>query len=178
MPAIKRTSTNPRWSRDEIILVLHLYVQKKGVVSEALEKIYSKHLIDLAMMNGILVEKYENFRSPDSINLRIRNFISGDSNPPNTKGLSGGGGFYREIQNEFKNNFSELEKEAKKILSRINKFQKPIKEELYEAHVNEGGIRLFRHKSRERNAKIVSDKKKKPLKKRGFYLARCVNLIF
>lgn len=171
MPAIKDASKNPPWSRDEIILVLYLYKQQGSNISSATAQIYSEHLIDLAIINGIYLEKYKNFRSPDAIKLRISNFIGMDNRLPNKKGLDRKANLVLETWNEFENNFSELEKEAKKIflmLETTQSHKKEIKEKLYEIHVREGGMRLFFHKRRERKPKIVSNKKKKTLKEKGF----------
>ena len=163
-----KRSNNPPWSRDELIIVLYLYQQFRGSRSTADEKTkqeYSKILVNLARINGIKVEKFSNFRSPSSIGLRISNFFNLDKHQE--RGMSQHSEHARKIWKEFSYNYEKLEKEAKSIILFSENYKKSIEKKTNEDYIREGGIRLMFHKERERNKKIVSDKKKKILKEKG-----------
>lgn len=100
---------NKLWSRQELILALHLYFKIDfGKISQN-----SQEVIDLAKIIG---------RTPDAVSFKLSNFSSLDPCHINrgVKGLPNAGKLTEVIWGEYYNNLGELSFEAEKISSKSN----------------------------------------------------------
>lgn len=152
---------NPTWQRDELILALDLYFNYGN-------KSFSKkdpRVIELsAFLNHLPFYKRSevqpNFRNPTSVVMKLGNFQSLDATQSG-KGLSSSSKLDQKIWNEFSDNRENLEKIVnlikQSLLINVIKNDTIIEEE--EESFLEGRVLYIKHKSFERNSKIVTRKK-------------------
>jgi 5-methylcytosine-specific restriction enzyme A len=161
------------WSRDEIILALDLYFDpNRGSIDSRNSKVIelSATLRKLPIHTNRYNE--EKFRNPNGISLKLSNFLSIDPNYPG-KGMPAYSNLDKEIFFEFQNDIPQLREIAKHIRAVAN--DPSLKAELQEIDddddkgiaAKEGKVLYKLHKYRERNKKLVDDKKKQSLKKYG-----------
>jgi len=163
---------NPKWTREEMILVLNLYFKLEG------ESISSKHPEVIELSNIIKRldlhpkrSKVDKFRNPNAIALRLSNYKSVDPMYSGT-GLKNGGKHVKEIWDEFVDKKSELSKIADMIIESSNIFNDI---NYYEDNdiFFEGKVIQRIHFSRERNKKIVEKKKKIALDNNELVCSAC-----
>lgn len=157
---------NPKWHRDEIILALDLYFSSdRGSIDDKNPKIkqLSKVLNDLPLFP----ERPDQvkFRNPNGVTLKLSNFLALDPGYKG-KGMTGGSKLDEEVFKEFYQNKSVL----KAIAHEIKKvaIDDEVKHKIYEIEddeqtkndsVMEGQVLYKLHKVRERDNRIVKEKK-------------------
>lgn len=101
-------SSRERWSRDETILALHLYMTngrtRLGADSSEVTQYLKRH-----ERLGFPI------RSPDSIEMKTMNFVALDPNNPN-KGFEHHNTFDQEAWDEFAHSPQELSREVTRII--------------------------------------------------------------
>lgn len=162
---------NPKWSRDELVLALDLYLQRRdkipGVsdpeviaVSELLQK-----------MAGPAASAFKRYRSADAVAMKLSNFQSIDPRYTSAgkKGLPAGAKGDREVWRDFSTRPSELHDAALalKAIYKSGNVPAPLEEEEDEEEALEGRVLTRLHKYRERDKKLVKQKKAKVLKAAG-----------
>ena len=150
----------PPWIRDELILALDLYFsgiahsRKEPKIAEL-----SRFLKSLPFHGD--EKKIANFRSPDSVRMKLDNFLSLDS-------AYGGVGLERiakgdrRVWNEFANKKNDLKAIALTIREHAKESQTSEGSENFEltyAEASEGRILTRIHFVRERNSRLVNAKK-------------------
>lgn len=162
---------NPPWSRDELILALDLYFRKNPYSMD-------RHHPEVKLLSDTIrqLHYYENvanpetYRNPNSVYMKLCNFLSHDPSYAGT-GLKGGGKLDKEIWDEYASNQEKLVKIAGLIKQEITKKNQKVQQERQtedpddESIFFEGKILYRLHKYRERNQKIVKDVKKEALKR-------------
>ena len=161
---------NPKWSRDEIILTLDFYhthfpkiPEKTSREIEALSQSLRKLRLKLG---GDLNNKYRNI---NGVHMKLMNFHHFNSNHPG-KGLKGGSKLDDQIFREFERDVPKLRKISEKILNLLK-----VDESLETSDVDddesfesqEGKLLTRTHRYRERDPRIVKQKKSKALQEIG-----------
>jgi 5-methylcytosine-specific restriction protein A len=162
---------SPKWSRDEIILCLDLYLNHNG---DKIQKSDSriKDLSDLLNMLPIVSNKndFEKFRNENGVYMKLMNFKSFDKSY-NGKGLEGGSKLDEELFNEFvdkKENLNELANGIRSVTlnSEISDEIRAVSDD--EIFYGKEGKVLFKyHRYRERNSSVIERKKKQFVKENG-----------
>lgn len=150
--------SNPKWTRDEMILALDLYFR---IRDESISAIHPQVIELSEVMNQLDVHSREyresKFRNPNGIVLRLANYKNVDPNYEG-EGMSNGGKMIQEVWDEYCNKVIELHVIADTIKESI---KHPVIESKSDEEEDfpEGKILYRQHKTRERNSKIVSEKK-------------------
>jgi 5-methylcytosine-specific restriction protein A len=176
---------NPRWHRDELILTLSLYYK---LDSSLFEK-NNEEVIKLSkILNSLPIysdsERKMDFRNPNGVAMKLCNFMAIDPDNSN-KGLTSFSKLDKETFYEFYNNKFELERIADLIINSVQ--EKEVINKLYkiedetDSYVKEGfeGEIIYKlHKLRERDGKLIEDKKKKVLNETGALKCEVCNFNF
>lgn len=161
--------SNPKWSRDEIILTLNFYHQKYPVIPEK----SSTEIEDLSDTLRKLQIKLgdninEKYRNPNAVYMKLMNFHHFNPNHPG-EGLSRGSKLDEEIFLEFKDDLKNLFKISNSIIKTLESDESlevpDLDDEGYESQ--EGRLLTRIHRSRERDRKIIKKKKEKVFKETG-----------
>ena len=163
---------NPAWNRDELILALELYFKFRG---KSLPGGNHPDVIELSnILNNLPIHtsdlKGENFRNPNSVTMKLSNFLAVDPEYEG-KGLTSIGKADREVWYDFHNNIDQLKLVASHI-KEISLSSESVKienmgEEVGEENAAEGKVLARTHFIRERNKGIVKKKKDNFIKKNG-----------
>jgi len=161
---------NPSWSRDELIIALDLYMRHRDRVPnpDQPEIINASQL--LKQLAGALGNRHENFRNANSVYMKLANFRRLDPvyTSQGKTGLARGGKGDEQVWNDFANDINGLSAAAKAIKTAI---QAPIPFDDSElsgiTEAPEGRLLTRLHISRERNRKLVEEKKNLALKNLG-----------
>ena len=157
---------NPKWHRDEIILALDLYFQlKPGEIHSRNPKVQELSRILNALPIFDVRPDEAKFRNPNGVGLKLSNFLAIDPQY-GKKGMQSFSKLDQEVFQEFASNKERLHK----IATQIRKVAQdmPTSMKLYEVpedlderliEVKEGKVLYKLHKYRERNSKIVKQKK-------------------
>lgn len=165
---------NPKWHSDEIILALDLYFSKdRGSIDDKNKKIIE--LSKLLNQLPIFPERpdKEKFRNANGVTLKLSNFLAFDPTYKG-KGMKRGSKLDRLVFEEF----YEQQDKLKAIASEIRKVAEDpsLRSKLYaieedeltlEDSVLEGQVIYKLHKLRERNKKIIRQKKDQMLQRTG-----------
>ena len=159
------TNQNPPWLRDELILVLDLYIregispaqQTQGEMSDLLRK----------MPIDVELRARPTFRSAGAVAIKLANFASIDPSYKGT-GMTHGSALDNATWGEFHDKTEELAQAASNIRAFIEDgsmepFEAAIFHEEEIAEAVEGALVTRSHQVRERDKKIVTAKKKKAL---------------
>jgi 5-methylcytosine-specific restriction protein A len=153
---------NPKWTRDELILDLDLYI-KGG------RKVLSKNHPDVIalseLLNRLLIHKGREakFRNPNGVSMKLGNCRRFDSHPGGGQGLSRGNSLEPKIWSEFADNQKLLRETAEAIAqnAELRPETNPDEDVDVEEEFAEGRILLRAHRTRERSGKAVAQRKKK-----------------
>lgn len=160
------TSRNPPWSRDELILALDLYFKNpvsppaKGTKAVAeLSAVLNK----MHRINGIIGAP--TLRNENGVYLKMMNLRSLD---PAVKaqgkvGMQSGGALEKTVWAEYADRTADLVADASLIRSVVLQADEPVVAKLPNADPyegEEGGVVMRLHKRYERDAKLVSEKRK------------------
>ena len=160
---------NPKWSSDEIIITLNFYHKNYPKIPEK-SSIEIKELSEfLGKLNVKLgVTGNENLRNPNGVYMKLMNFHHFNTEHEGD-GLKGGSKLDEKIWNEYLNKKEYLNDISKTIYSLID--TKTLLPEIntdYDVNeANEGKVLYRVHRYRERNRKIIENKKNEALKRFG-----------
>ena len=147
---------NPPWAWDELILALDLYFSAGGALDDA-----DPRAIELSgLLNELPIHPVrpdqERFRNPNGVALKLANFSALD--PIYTGvGMSRGSKRDREVWDRFTNARAELHQLAAAIKAGVQQFPETPEED--EDSIQEGRLLYRRHRTRERDPRIVTKKK-------------------
>jgi 5-methylcytosine-specific restriction enzyme A len=166
---------NPRWHRDEIILALDLYFdEQRGTIDASNPKVIEISNIINKLPLFTVRPDAERFRNPNGVSLKLSNFLAIDPLHPG-KGMTRHSNLDEAVFKEFENDKGRLKmiaKEIKKIaydpdlLSQVNMVEED--EQTMKDEVIEGQVLYKLHKVRERDKKIVQQKKEQAMDTYGF----------
>jgi 5-methylcytosine-specific restriction enzyme A len=160
---------NPAWTRDELILALDLYM-KGG--RKQLEVQHPDVIALSALLNELPLhahsERHEAFRSPNSVAMKLGNFLSIDPEYGG-EGLRKGSRLEKDVWGDFAGNPIELRQVARAIRSSyaLASTLSTVQEHAPGYEFREGRLLTELHKQRERNASAVRRKKEKVLTETG-----------
>ena len=150
------------WTRDELILVLDLYLNNRETSYKLPEDTLARYSSYLRKIHGIEANESLGFRSPKSVEIRLRNYASLDPYwlMQGKKGLQNSKtAAFREIWAEFQEHpedVSEIANEIKRAISG-NDYTLPTGNlDEREAKVIEGEKQLRIHYSRERKPQRIA----------------------
>ena len=106
---------NPRWKRDEVILLVDFYFKFKIRECEPIEEnliLLRKYILNLKCHN--LVEIGDNFRNISGLKMKLYN-LRGIDEKCNLPSLSNSSILDKEIFNLYKDNLEQLAREAYKL---------------------------------------------------------------
>ncbi|OAZ99737.1 HNH endonuclease [Halomonas sp. G11] len=160
---------NKPWSRDELILALDLYFRlepRQNSTDETAIQELSRLLAAIPPLEN--ESRQENYRSPNSITMKIANLQYID--PTRSGGLKAGGKLDREIWEEFSGDRPRLEATAAAISQALD--TEPSSDQYPtggedDDEASEGRTLTRLHKSKERNRTLVKKKKAKVMKESG-----------
>lgn len=175
---------NPKWHRDEIILALDLYFRPdRGTIDAK-----NPNIIQLSQELNLLPifsdrPDQATFRNPNGVGLKLSNFLALDPEY-HGKGMEA----YSKLDEELFNSFSKDRKRLHHIANQIRALihneglrKKLIKEDDEGEMISmaEEGEVLYRfHRYRERNGKLVKDKKKAVWKSTGALICEVCDFDF
>lgn len=165
---------NPKWLRDELILTLNLYFN----LSPSLFVRTNTSVIEHSkILNKLPIHskdsRKDNFRNPNGVAMKLSNFSAIDPSNKGT-GLKSHSKLDKEVFFEFHNKREELKNIANLILEslkdeniivELSQIEDDIVKPISEAF--EGEIFYKLHKVRERNKKLVEQKKQLVLEENG-----------
>ncbi|MCP1912354.1 5-methylcytosine-specific restriction protein A [Bradyrhizobium elkanii] len=163
---------NPTWSRDELILALSLYHRHHGnPPSKSSEEVVTLSKL-LNKMSVHLSNGSADFRNPNGVYMKVMNFRRFDPAylAQGKKGLARGGKLEADVWDDFVEKRDVLADIANAIRAMVEtglgaEIANETGDQLFEAE--EGRILARVHFTRERNRKLVEQKKLGALKKAG-----------
>jgi 5-methylcytosine-specific restriction enzyme A len=111
---------NPKWTREELILALDLYVDH-GILEETHPKVIDTSGILNTLGIYPEIQHQNSFRSPSAVALKLSNIARLDPGYP-SKGMSAGGKLEIELWDEFSNDRERLRREAEGIRRRARRY--------------------------------------------------------
>lgn len=162
----------PPWATDEILLALEMYFSGVSHSPQEPKVVELSELLKNLPCHGEEV-KVANFRSPNSVSMKLMNFRALD---PEYKGvgLKSVSKEDRNVWNQFVNSRDELKAVARAIREHAKEFQTQGSQENLDwidhtlvTEASEGKILTRDHIVRERSRKLVDAKKKSVLRKTG-----------
>ena len=162
---------NPHWTRDELILALDLYfrVSPRHTSEKNPEIVALSQLLNRMPLHPASVRS-KNFRSPDSVYLKLCNFLHFDPDylREGKVGLDAGSKLDRDVWDYFFDDKQKLAEIASSIKANYNKVDfASVLPEFDDAEFPEGQIVERTHQQRERNPALIRRKKDWGLKKYG-----------
>ena len=164
-PGQKKPKTqNPDWTFDELVLALDCYIKHQGRPPSQSSKeieVLSRTINLLNKIRGI--GGGETFRNPNGVHMKMMNFRRFD-NSIEGKGLKGGGNLDEVVWNKFSSHPDKLHVLAEQIRAFVssgegNSLPEMETEDIEGYEAQEGALIIRVHKSRERDKKLVREKK-------------------
>ena len=172
MPAKEKKAgqgRNPAWSRDELILALHLYLQTRPKDID----LRDPKVIELSrLLNALSASRKsgseQNFRNPNAIKMKCANFRRFDPDYKG-KGLSRGNRLEEVVWNDFANDPVRLEEVVRAIRLGVKEVGSPAgaDEGSEDFEFQEGRVLTQLHRRRERDPRASAEKKSAVLKATG-----------
>src|SRR5919202_1594269 len=165
---------NPAWQRDELILALDVYFResynKLGPTHPTIKEL--SHTLNLLPIFSAEL-RHQTFRNPDGVYMKLGNFLAIDPDDER-RGLPSYGKLDELVFHEFYMDRNRLQQVAQAIRESVQSETvrsqiasiEDTDDEAYSA--KEGTVLLKWHKYRERNKKLVQQKKESVLKKAGY----------
>lgn len=162
------TSSNPDWTRDELVLALDLYFREpsaRGSKTHPQCVRLSKILNSLPIHRG--KPRGTTFRNPNGVAMKLSNFLTYD--PSYTgKGLAAGSHAEKEVWKTFSTDRGKLQQAAEAIVAGASELASAgIVADEEDEGSEEGRILTRVHKMRERDSGLVRKKKQKVLSLTG-----------
>lgn len=176
---------NPKWHRDEIILALDLYFSSdRGSIDDKNPKIIQLSKILNSLPLFVDRPDEAKFRNANGVTLKLSNFLAIDPTYKG-KGMKGGSKLDEQVFNEFFHNRDKLKAIAAEIKNIAN--DDDLKNKIYRIEedehskadsVIEGQVLYKLHKVRERDRKIVQQKKDEAFKLHGKLICEVCGFVF
>lgn len=160
---------NPPWARDELILALDLYfhISPSHTTSSNPKIIELSQLLNQLPIHNKRSDK-QNFRNPNSVYMKLSNFLSLDENYHGT-GLIKGSKLDEEMWNEFSSNRAFLAKTAQAIRSNYKSIELSANQDFdFQEEFLEGRVLTRLHVQKERNIRATKRKKEIVIAQTGF----------
>jgi 5-methylcytosine-specific restriction enzyme A len=160
---------NPKWTRDELLLVLHLYLQNpKSPPSKQSKEVKEMSEILGRLGNKLGIDTDSKFRNINGVYMKMMNFLRFDGSYEGV-GLTRGGKDEQVVWDLYSDKQQELSKIVKSIRELIDSDIElpPTTEESEEEDLEEGKLKTRLHKVRERSPNTVKKKKKNFLEQNG-----------
>lgn len=164
-PASQRRGRNPTWARDELILALDLYL-RNGLLDDLDARVVDLSQVLNALPIHVSRPDRNKFRSPNAVAMKLGNFAALDSAYPGA-GLQSGGRGDATVWDDFVSRRDDLHRLAEQLRRGAALGRFPALAEDDEDEVAEGRLLFREHRARERNRRIVSNKKRQVLAKAG-----------
>ncbi|MBR0705407.1 HNH endonuclease [Bradyrhizobium liaoningense] len=166
-----KSERNPNWTRDELILALDLYLRHQGNPPGK----SSSEVVNLSKLlnkiSGQLSKGNPDFRNPNGVYMKTMNFRRFDPayRAQGKKGLERGGKLEGEIWNAFASDHHLLSETATAIRANVDVGLpiEPTSDTDKDFEAEEGRILTRVHLARERNQKLVQQKKLAVIKSTG-----------
>lgn len=159
-----KSPKNPNWEREEVILALDLYFRygHKPLSTEHEEVIKLSNLLR-SLSSGKV--RTESFRNPNSVSMKLNNFIPFDPQYAGAAGLRGNSKLDKQIWDEFAHDPEYLRQVAQRIIDNVESgnMEKVEDFELEEEEFFEGRLLYRMHRIRERNKRLVEQVKNSAL---------------
>jgi 5-methylcytosine-specific restriction enzyme A len=161
---------NPRWTRDEVILALDLYIrsERRQLPANHAEVVTLSRLMQRLPYHPT-ESRQASFRNPNGISMILGNFLGIDPNYEGS-GLSRNNQLQEEVWNEMAGNPERLRRLAHAIVMAID-LDGPLSLATVPADEEpvflEGELLTKLHLQRERNPRVVSRKKSRVLEETG-----------
>jgi 5-methylcytosine-specific restriction enzyme A len=157
---------NPPWAWDELILALELYLRAGLLDDKHPEVMELSRVLNELPLHTVRPDA-EKFRNPNGVALKLANFAAIDPAYPGT-GLTGSGKRDREVWNRYADDTDTLAGLAADLRAAASGAAPvPAIPEEDEDEVEEGRIKFREHRARERNARIIKERKRRALTKHG-----------
>lgn len=170
-------SRNPPWSRDELILALDLYL-RHGVLDATHGEVVELSAILKALPIHLRRPDPERFRNPNGVSLKLANFMALDPSRA-TRGMRRHGRLDAEIWNSLGNDPALTSRLANEIRRLGASGESAILDSVDdEDEVSEGRLVFREHRARERNRKIVAQKRAKVREETGRLACEACDLDF
>jgi 5-methylcytosine-specific restriction protein A len=160
-------SRNPSWAYDELILALDLYL-RNGALDDR-----DQRVIELSeLLNALPIHTArpdaERFRNPNGVALKLANFAAQDPAYPGV-GMTRGGKRDAEVWQEFSHRRADLHRIADELRSGAVNHSFPTTPEDGDEENGfiEGRLLYRRHRTRERDPRLVKRKKEQVLERTG-----------
>jgi 5-methylcytosine-specific restriction enzyme A len=161
-----RASRNPKWARDELILALDLYLRHGLLDDRHPEVIELSRVLNTLPIHTVRPDA-EKFRNPNGVALKLANFAAIDPNYHGA-GMARGGQRDAEVWHRYANDRPTLARLAADLRAHATgAVSVPVVPEEDEDEVEEGRIKFREHRARERNAALISRKKRHAMAKLG-----------
>jgi 5-methylcytosine-specific restriction protein A len=154
---------NPSWNTDELVPALDLYFQAGGWIDDT-----DPRVIELSgVLNALphIAEDATTFRNPNGVSMKLGNFLRLDPDYAG-EGLARGGKQEEPLFEAWKDRREELHELAESIRRGVSRASLPSTVEPDEGRP-EGQLVLTEHRRRERNAKVVRERKRQMLATEG-----------
>lgn len=170
-------SSNPDWVRDELIVALDFYLKhKSNLPNKTSEEILllSKNLQHLGGKLFPVRIRSETFRNPNSVYMKLMNFrrLDPEYTADGRRGLTRGAKSDEEVWAEFSGDSERCHATAEAILSslygpELSEIESVAAEVPGIEEAAEGRLLTRKHLTRERNKKLVENKKKQAKARAG-----------
>ncbi|GAA4084270.1 HNH endonuclease [Zhongshania borealis] len=174
---------NPAWKREELILALELYFNAPGAVGNNVhpDVITLSDTLNSLPIHPTVEGRATTFRNPNGVGLKLANFRAIDPKAAGA-GMSSASKLDKMVFEEFSDDLSRLRKTAKSIRELSVEVPRRAAEEALDIDEqdgqNEGGIIERVHRTRERNSKLIKQKKQAVLKRTGTLLCEVCDFDF
>lgn len=149
------SSRPPAWSRDELILALDLYLRVGKARQHDPQVIGLSQILRSARGTNVMDRS---LRSPDSVHLKLQNFLRFDPSYEGT-GMASGNKLEAEVWTEFGRNPERLHAVAKAIREVMAMESEMDEGAPDESDAPEGRLLTLYHRTRERSRELVHRKK-------------------
>ncbi|MCP9751309.1 HNH endonuclease [Ferruginibacter sp. HRS2-29] len=171
---------NPKWHRDEIILALDLYFSpNRGSIDKKNPKVIEVSKIINKLPIFSIRPDAEKFRNANGVTMKLSNFLKFDETYTG-KGMKNTSKLDEEVFKEFVDQRDKLHSIASEIRKvaldeniKLKIYQIEDDEETINDSVMEGQVLYKLHKVRERDKKIVQEKKKQSMIDGKLYCEAC-----
>lgn len=174
---------NPVWKREELILALELYFRAPSAVGHKThpEVIALSEILNSLPIHPTIDGRATTFRNPSGVGLKLANFRAVDPNVT-AAGMGSGSKLDKQIFEEFAGDLPKLRKTAQSIRDLAGEVPRPATEDTPDIDEQdgqtEGGIIERVHRTRERNGKLIKQKKNAVLKATGTLLCEACDFDF
>ena len=167
-------SKNHKWSKEETLLALDVYFRNRPATklkTESEELRNLSHFMRLIQLEIIGNADTPTLRNTAGMKMKMGNLVGIDPKFPEHKGLSGASKQDKKYFDLYVNNQEELSEivyEIKKVLVNARLERNLVPDIDDEDYVGKEGKEIIRmHRTRERDPKIIKEKKEKTLKEKG-----------